>query len=60
MIKAVESGDPYIWTAIKCKAAPPGATKKGFKKVRQIYKDSFLALAYQQTPVGLNAKLENL
>jgi DNA polymerase I-like protein with 3'-5' exonuclease and polymerase domains len=59
MIKAVESGDPYIWTAIKCRAAPPGATKKGFEKVRQIYKDTFLALAYQQTPVGLNAKLEN-
>ena len=42
MIKAVESGDPYIWTAIKCRAAPPGATKKVLKKLDKFIKILFL------------------
>ena len=58
MIKAVKSGDPYIYTAIKVDAAPPGAKKKTHKKIREIYKQSFLAIAYKQTPFGLQGKLE--
>jgi len=58
MLKAVASGDPYIWTAIKVKAAPPGAKKKTHKSIREIYKQSFLALAYLQTAMGLRAKIK--
>ena len=59
MVEAVKSGDPYMWTAMKLEAAPPGARKKSHPKIREIYKQSFLAIAYGQTPIGLNAKLEN-
>ena len=59
MVKAVNSRDPYMWTGIKLEAAPPGASKKSHPKVREIYKQTFLATAYRQTPIGLNAKLEN-
>ena len=59
MIEAVKSGDPYMWTAIKVGAAPPGSTKETHKKIREIYKQTFLATAYGQTPIGLNGKLEN-
>ena len=59
MVKAVNSGDPYMWTAISLKAAPPGSKKKTHNKTREIYKQTFLATAYRQTPIGLNAKLEN-
>lgn len=57
MVRAVSSGDPYIYTAIQVGAAPAGATKKSRPKVREIYKQSFLAIAYGQTPVGLQGKL---
>ena len=59
MVKAVNSGDPYMWTAISLKEAPPWAKKKTHGKTREIYKQTFLATAYRQTPIGLNAKLEN-
>ena len=52
MLEAVNSGDPYMYTAIKVKAAPPGAKKKTHKKIREIYKQCFLALAYLQTAIG--------
>ena len=61
MLEAVNSGDPYMYTAIKVKAAPPGAKKKDsskMKKIREIYKQSFLALAYLQTALGLMAKIK--
>ncbi|HCI69398.1 MAG TPA: hypothetical protein DHV30_01880, partial [Balneola sp.] len=58
MLKAVASGDPYMYTAIKVKAAPPGAKKKTHKPIREIYKQSFLALAYLQTAMGLMAKIK--
>jgi len=58
MIKAVNSGDPYIYTAIKVDAAPAGATKESHPKIREIYKQSFLAIAYGQSPFGLQGKLE--
>jgi DNA polymerase I-like protein with 3'-5' exonuclease and polymerase domains len=59
MVRAVKSGDPYMWTAIRLEAVPPGSKKKTHPKIREIYKQTFLATAYRQTPIGLNAKLEN-
>ena len=58
MLEAVGSGDPYMYTAIKTGAAPPGAKKKTHKKEREIYKQCFLALAYLQTAIGLKAKIK--
>ena len=58
MIEAVKSGDPYMYTAIALGAAPKNAIKATHKKVRDIYKQSFLALAYMQTPIGLQRKLQ--
>ena len=59
MIEAVKSGDPYIHTAKLVKAVPDTATKKTNPKEREIYKTSFLAIAYDQTPFGLKEKLGN-
>ena len=58
MIAAVKSGDPYMYTAIALGAAPKNAKKSTHKKIRNIYKQSFLALAYMQTPIGLQRKLK--
>jgi DNA polymerase I-like protein with 3'-5' exonuclease and polymerase domains len=57
MIEAVKSGDPYMHTAKLVKAVPDSATKKTYPKEREIYKTSFLAIAYDQTPFGLKEKL---
>ena len=57
MIAAVKSGDPYMYTAIALGAAPKNA-RRAHIKIRNIYKQSFLALAYMQTPIGLQRKLK--
>ena len=57
MIAAVKSGDPYLHTAKLVNAVPQNATKKSHAKVREIYKQSFLAISYGQTPFGLKNKL---
>jgi len=57
MIAAVASGDPYLHTAKLVGAVPQDATKKSHKKEREIYKQSFLAIGYGQTPYGLKNKL---
>ena len=57
MIEAVKSGDPYLHTAKMVGAVPQDATKKSHGKVREIYKQSFLAISYGQTPFGLKNKL---
>ena len=59
MIAAVKSGDPYLFTAKQVGAVPADAIRKDYEKERELYKQSFLALAYMQSPIGLNAKLEN-
>jgi len=59
MIAAVKSRDAYIATAKLVKAVPDTATKKTHPKEREIYKTSFLAIAYDQTPFGLKEKLGN-
>ena len=57
MIAAVRSGDPYLHTAKLVGAVPQNATKASHKKIREIYKQSFLAISYGQTPFGLKNKL---
>lgn len=57
MIAAVKSGDPYLHTAKMVGAVPQDATKKSHGSVREIYKQSFLAISYGQTPFGLKNKL---
>ena len=59
MITAVKSGDPYMHTAKLVKAIPQNAERKNYEKEREIYKTSFLAIAYDQTPFGLKEKLGN-
>ena len=57
MIAAVKSGDPYLHTAKLVGAIPQDATRKSHEKIREIYKQSFLAISYGQTPFGLKNKL---
>ena len=57
MIGAVNSGDPYLFTAKGVGAVPEFATKKTHGKERELYKQSFLAIGYGQTPFGLMNKL---
>ena len=57
MIAAVKSGDPYLFTAKLVGAVPQDAVRKQCEKVREIYKQSFLAISYGQTPFGLKNKL---
>jgi len=59
MINAVKSGDPYLHTAKLVKAIPQDAVRSDHEKVRETYKTSFLAIAYDQTAFGLKAKLKN-
>ena len=57
MIKAVKTGDPYLSTSKLVNAVPQDATKESHGKIREIYKQSFLAISYGQTPFGLKNKL---
>ena len=57
MIEAINSGDPYFYTAKKVGAVPKDALKKNNLKIRELYKQSFLAIGYGQTPYGLKNKL---
>ena len=57
MLAAVDSPDPYLYVAKFVKAVPQNAMRKDFEKEREMYKVSYLAIAYEQTPYGLSAKL---
>jgi len=57
MIAAINSGDPYLYTAKKVGAVPKDAVRKNVEKERELYKQSFLAIGYGQTPFGLKNKL---
>ena len=57
MLAAVNSPDPYLYVAKFVKAVPEYATKKSHPVERERYKVSYLAIAYDQTPYGLSAKL---
>jgi len=56
--KALESGDPYLYTAKAAGAVPENGTRKQYKKERELYKQTFLAVGYGQTAFGLMAKLD--
>jgi len=57
MIAAINSGDPYLYTAKKVGAVHKDAVRKNVEKERELYKQSFLAIGYGQTPYGLKNKL---
>jgi len=57
MIAAINSGDPYLYTAKKVGAVPKDAIRKNVEDERELYKQSFLAIGYGQTPYGLKNKL---
>ena len=57
MLAAVNSPDPYLFLAKLVRAVPQDAIRKNYEKAREMYKVSYLAIAYDQTPYGLSAKL---
>lgn len=57
MVEAYESGDPYLYFAIKAGAAPVGATKKTHEAIREIYKVVTLAVSYGMGIDSLAARL---
>jgi len=58
MITAIKSGDPYLHTAKLAGAVPQDAIRnEETEKIRELYKQSFLAISYGQTPFGLKNKL---
>jgi len=57
MVKAYKSGDPYLYFAIGAGAAPPGATKKTHKKIREPFKSTTLGVGYGMQEISLAAKL---
>jgi len=57
MIAAINSGDPYLYTAKKVGAVPKDAIRKNVENERELYKQSFIAIGYGQTPYGLKNKL---
>jgi hypothetical protein len=46
MMDAYGSGDPYLRFAVQAGAAPPHATKRSHKRVREMYKQAALAVQY--------------
>ena len=57
LINAVNSGDPYLYTAKAVGAIPKDAVRKDYEHERELYKQSLLAIGYGQTPFGLKNKL---
>jgi len=58
MIKAYESGDPYMNFAIQEGAAPQGATKDTHGTVRESFKQCVLATQYGQGADGLATRID--
>jgi len=54
---AYETGDIYMYTAIKAGAVPKGSSKKTHPQIRELYKLSFLASGYGQEAFGLSKVL---
>ena len=54
---AYETGDIYMYTAIKAGAVPKGSSKKTHPEIRELYKLSFLASGYGQEAFGLSKVL---
>lgn len=59
MIRAYESGDPYLAFAILANAAPSDATKKSHGVVRNLFKSTVLGISYGMGAESLAAKLTN-
>jgi len=55
---AIATGDPYLFTAKKAKAIPQDAIRKDYETERELYKQTYLAIGYGQTAIGLKAKLD--
>jgi len=56
--EGLNTGDIYLHTAKRANAVPKNAERKDYEKQRELYKQSFLAIAYGQTAFGLKNKLE--
>jgi DNA polymerase I len=57
MLRAYIGGDPYLGSAIAMGYAPPSATKKSHKQLRDAFKVVLLAAQYGMGPVTLAARL---
>ena len=55
---AIAAGDIYLFTAKKAKAIPQDALRKDYEPERKLYKETYLAIGYGQTAIGLKAKLD--
>tara|TARA_R110000824_G_scaffold334947_1_gene521511 strand:+ start:2017 stop:3783 length:1767 start_codon:yes stop_codon:yes gene_type:complete len=55
---AIAAGDIYLFTAKKAKAIPEDALRKYYEPERKLYKETYLAIGYGQTAIGLKAKLD--
>jgi DNA polymerase I len=57
LIAAVETGDPYVATAILVGAIPADATKKSHPKERKIFKTTLLACLYGQGSTNMSKRM---
>ena len=53
----LDTGDIYLSTAKKAKAVPDSGTRKQYEAERELYKQTYLAIGYGQTQIGLKNKL---
>jgi len=59
MIKAYQSGDPYLYFAKKARAVPADGTKADYKKERDLFKSTTLGLQYGMGYKALATKLSS-
>ena len=53
----LDTGDIYLSTAKKAKAVPETGIRKEYEAERELYKQTYLAIGYGQTQIGLKNKL---
>jgi DNA polymerase I len=58
MIKAYQTGDPYLAFAKQAGAVPLDATKQSHPRERELFKVTALGVLYGLSPYGLSVKLE--
>tara|TARA_R110000803_G_scaffold62957_2_gene123411 strand:- start:1133 stop:2902 length:1770 start_codon:yes stop_codon:yes gene_type:complete len=54
----LETGDIYLSTSKLAKAVPESGTRKEYEAERELYKQTYLAIGYGQTAIGLKNKLD--
>lgn len=59
MLKAYQSGDPYLWFAKAAKAIPPEGTREEYGPLRDAFKSTTLAEMYMMGIKALANKLTN-